>query len=498
MDNILVLKGIHKRFGGVTVLNDINFSLQRGEVMALLGANGAGKSTLIKIIGGVHEPNEGEIHLNNKIVNFKSPNDAKDMGISIIHQELSLIPTLNVIDNMFLGREKLNNFKFLDKKSMISEYKKISESFNFNIDPYIKVSKLSIAKQQMIEIMKAVSCDSDIIIMDEPTTSLTDNEKANLFNIINKLKKSGKTIIYISHILEEIIKISDSTSIMRNGRMIGTYKTSELTKAKIVEIMTGKEQGNLSVKKEKSNICYDETPVLEVKELNRGSILKNISLKVYKGEVVGIAGLVGSRRTELVNAIYGVDKIDSGEVYINGKKIRINSPKEAINNRIGLIPEDRKNLGLILNHAIYKNSTLVQLDDMKQGAFLSKKKEYSFAENAVNELGIKIGKVGDDVKKLSGGNQQKVVVSRWLNKDMDLLIYDEPTKGIDIGAKEDIFKTVEDFSNKGIGIIFISSDLEEVIRISDRILVMRNGEIVDELINKNITVKDIMNSILNV
>ncbi|WP_027624323.1 sugar ABC transporter ATP-binding protein [Clostridium lundense] len=498
MDNILVLKGIHKRFGGVTVLNDINFSLQRGEVRALLGANGAGKSTLIKIIGGVHKPNEGEFYLNNKIVNFKSPNDAKDMGISIIHQELSLISTLNVIDNMFLGREKLNNFKFLDKKLMLKEYKKISESFNFNIDPYIKVSKLSIAKQQMIEIMKAVSCDSDIIIMDEPTTSLTDNEKINLFNIIDKLKKSGKTIIYISHILEEIIKISDSTSIMRNGKMIGTYKTSELTKARIVEIMTGKEQCNLSIKKENNNLSYKEIPILEVKKLNRGNILKDISLKVYKGEVVGIAGLVGSRRTELVNAIYGVDKIDSGEVYVNGKKTKINSPKEAIKNRIGLIPEDRKNLGLILNHAIYKNSTLVQLDTMKQGAFLSKKKEYSFAENAVNELGIKIVKVGDDVKKLSGGNQQKVVVSRWLNKDMDLLIYDEPTKGIDIGAKEDIFKTVEDFSKKGIGIIFISSDLEEVIRVSDRILVMRNGEIVEELKNKNIGVKDIMNSILNV
>lgn len=497
MEDILILKDICKDFSGVSVLKDVNFSLKKGEVRALLGANGAGKSTLMKIIGGVYQATKGEIYLNNNKVKFKSPNDAKKKGISIIHQELSLIPTLTVVENMFLGREKTNKFKLLDKDTMLKEYRNITESFNFSMDPFIKVSKLSIANRQMIEIMKAISYNADIIIMDEPTTSLTDSEKINLFNIINKLKKSGKTIIYISHILEEIFKVTETTSIMRNGEMIGTYKTSELTKEKIAELMTGREQKRFSIKEE-SHAVYSEDAILEVKNLNKKNILKNISFNLYKGEVLGLAGLVGSRRTELVNAIYGAEAIDSGEIYLKGRKIKINNPSQAIKNKIGLIPEDRKSLGLILNHSIYQNSTLVQLDKMKKSGFLNKRKEIEFTKNSINTLSIKADNIVNKVNKLSGGNQQKVVISRWLNKDLDILIYDEPTKGIDIGAKEDIFKVVKKFSKAGISIIFISSDLEEVLRVSDRILVMRNGEIVEELKNENIGVRDIMNSIFNV
>lgn len=496
-NDILEMKHIYKNFGKVKVLEDVDFTLKKGEVRALLGANGAGKSTLIKILGGVHAQTSGEIYLDGKSISFKDSYHSKMSGISVIYQELSLVPTLSVIDNIFLGREATAG-AFLKKEEMKREYGQICESFGFDIPGNTIVSKLSIARQQMVEIMKAVSCNSEIIIMDEPTTSLTNNEKESLFNIIAKLKENGKSIIYISHILEEIFINCDSASIMRNGVMVGSYGIDELSKEKITQLMTGMENSGIAGVKQTFHADYKSVPVLEVVNLRRGDVVNDVSFKVHKGEVVGIAGLVGSKRTEIINLIYGIDHADGGKILKNGKQVSIKSPKQAIANKIGFIPEDRKHLGLILDQEIYKNASAVQINRFRTGGLLDKSKEMEFAEHGRSALKIKINTVKQRVKELSGGNQQKVVVSKWLQQDMDLIIYDEPTKGIDIAAKEDIFRTVEEFSSQGIGVIFISSDLEEVIRVADRVLVVRKGEIVSELNNDNLQVREIMDKIFDV
>lgn len=498
MEYILEMKDIHKSFGPVKVLEGIDFSLIKGEVRALLGANGAGKSTLIKIVGGVHTQTSGDVFLKGQRVSFKNEHDSKAHGISIIYQELSLVPTLTVVQNMFLGRESAGAGGFLRKKDMYREYERICRDFDFDIDPDTVVSRLSIAKQQMVEIMKAVSCNAELVIMDEPTTSLTGNEKEGLFKIIGRLKEMGKSIIYITHILEEVFRVCDSASIMRNGLMVGSYEIGELTKAKITQLMTGNANSNIKDAKDYHYADYSSAPVLELQGVSRGNVVKDVSFQVHKGEVVGLAGLVGSRRTEIINLIYGIDRKTGGEIRINGKTVDIRSPQQAIAHKIGYIPEDRKNLGLILDQEIYKNATAVQVNKFKKNGFLDKNGEVKFAESGVKKLGIKINSVTQKVKELSGGNQQKVVVSKWLGQDMDLIIYDEPTKGIDIAAKEDIFRTIQDFSGQGIGVIFISSDLEEVIRVSDRIIVIRDGTAVCEMENQNLTVQDIMNKIFNV
>lgn len=320
MSKILEMQQIYKSFGKVDVLKGINFELEKGEVRALLGANGAGKSTLIKILGGVHSQTKGKVILTGNEIMFKNSHHSKENGISIIYQELSLIPTLTVLENIFLGREILKGSVFLNKKDMLEEYMKICEDFDFNIDPHTVVSNLSVANQQMVEIMKAVSCNSEIIIMDEPTTSLTNNEKDGLFKIISRLKSKGKTIVYISHILEEVFKVCDSASIMKNGIMIGTYDVEDLTKLKITQLMTGNDNHKLIEKKDYTFAKYEEPPVLEVKNISWSNKIKNVSFKVYRGEVVGLAGLVGSRRTEIINLIFGIDNKDSGDIFINGKK----------------------------------------------------------------------------------------------------------------------------------------------------------------------------------
>lgn len=498
MENILEMKDIHKSFGPVKVLEGIDFSLAKGEARALLGANGAGKSTLIKIVGGVHSQTSGEVYLRGARTSFKNEHDSRRQGISIIYQELSLVPTLSVVENIFLGRESAGPGGFLNKKVMYQEYERICRDFEFRIHPDTVVSKLSIANQQMVEIMKAVSCNADLVIMDEPTTSLTGNEKEGLFKIIERLKSMGKSIVYITHILEEVFRVCDSASIMRNGIMVGSFDIEELTKAKITELMTGNTDNGIKEKKDYTHADYSSVPVVELRHVCRGNVVKDVSFSVHRGEVVGLAGLVGSRRTEIINLIYGIDRKTSGEILINGQPREIRSPREAIARKIGYIPEDRKNLGLILDQEIYKNATAVQISKFRKRGFLDRKMELDFAESGSGKLGIKLNAVTQKVKELSGGNQQKVVVSKWLGQDMDMIIYDEPTKGIDIAAKEDIFHTVEDFSAQGIGVIFISSDLEEVIRVSDRVMVIRDGSLVCEMKNDNLTVQDIMNKIFNV
>lgn len=491
----LEMKDIHKNFGNVSVLHGVDFSLKKGEIKALLGANGAGKSTLMKILGGVYPQTKGEIFLGGKAIAFKNPQEAKKHGISTIYQELSLIPTMSVLDNIFLGRESKKGI-FLQKKKMKTRYQELCDEFDFYIDPDIVISKLSIANQQMVEIMKAISFDADILVMDEPTTSLTSEEKENLFQMVHKLKLAGKSIIFISHVLEDVFQLCDSVSIMRNGQMVGDYAIRDLTKQKIAELITGKIVQEFRIKKEDFRVKGNV--LLELKNVSDGKGVKNVNLKLYQGEVLGVAGLVGSKRTEMVHLLYGLEQFKAGEMKLHGKTVKIRSPREAIAHKIAYIPEDRKNQGLILEQEVYKNTTGVQLNKFRTMGFLDEKKEKAFTAHGVHKLGIKTNGLNQKTKELSGGNQQKVVLSKWLKQDLDLIIYDEPTKGIDIGAKEDIFKTIDEFSEQGVSVIFISSNLEEVLRVSDRVLVVRDGSIIAEMQNENLEVQDIMNKIFNI
>jgi len=493
-DIVLSMTGISKRYGPVQVLNDVDFSVKAGEVRALLGANGAGKSTLIKILGGVVARTTGNIRLYGRELNLVSPLDALEKGIGIIHQELSVIPQLTVLDNFFLGRERLR-FGVLNRRKMIKYYDEICKKMNFTIPHHVKVKELGVAERQMIEIMKTVSYDADIIVMDEPTSSLGEKEKQNLFEIIFKLKSEGKTVIYITHMLEEVFTICDSVTIMLDGDIVDTLPVTALTPHKIAEMMAGVA---LSKQREsrKSFACYNEPPVLTVQNLSRKRYFTQVSFDLYPGEVLGIAGLVGSGRSEMVRAIFGADKTSSGKIMVNEKTAAIRSSADALRYGIGLIPEDRKNQGLILKHPIYRNSTILNLDKMKRFGILSGSKEVDYTLRAKEKLSIKLDNVHEQVKNLSGGNQQKVVVSKWLEKDLRVLIFDEPTKGIDIRAKEDIFNSVFEFSRQGVAVIFISSDLGEVLKVSDRVAIVHAGNVKNILLNENLTVADVMREIL--
>lgn len=491
MEKLLEMKHIGKSFYNVEVLHGVDFSLEQGEVRALLGANGAGKSTLMKILCGVHHATCGTVMLEGKEVQIKNPMVAREFGIAMVHQELSIVPTLTVLQNFFLGREKKNGI-LLNEKAMRAEYKQICEDFGFEIDPDIQAKNLSIAKQQMVEIMKILSQDAKIIIMDEPTTSLTNEEKKNLYGLIKQLQKKKKTIIYISHILEEIFLLADNATIMRNGDIVGNFPVSELTIDSISEYMTGEK---IVAKRAKSYRKERMEPILQVEGMQNKAI-HDITFDIKPGEVLGLAGLVGAGRSEIVRALFGCDEKHGGTIKIEGQKVTIKSPQDAIRNGIGLIPENRKTEGLILKHAIFKNASMVQLKRLKKGPWLYEKNEKDYMQRAVKKLSIKLNKVTDAVGGLSGGNQQKVVVSKWLSQDFKVLIFDEPTKGIDVGAKEDIFRIIEEFASAGMGIIFISSDLEEVLRVSDRLLIVRGGRIIDEMENDNVTEKEIMQSIL--
>ncbi|MDU1910069.1 sugar ABC transporter ATP-binding protein [Fusobacterium sp.] len=493
-DVILNCKNISKSFSKVEVLKNINIEIKKGEVHAIIGANGAGKSTLMKIICGVHEANGGELIYKGNVEKFKTPLEAQKKGISIIYQELSLVSTLKNYENLFVGNEIKKYGVFTDDSAMIKKFKELCKKLNFDIDPMEITRNMSISKQQMIEILKVVANDSDIIIMDEPTTSLSEKEKKSLFDVIRRLKEAGKTVIYISHMLEEVFSVCDRISVLRDGKFIATKKVSDLTKDKVVELMTGKavKKGNTREKKDNRNEV-----ILEVKELKYKNILEDVSFQVKKGEILGIAGLVGSGRSELAECIFGAREIDKGEIYLDGKKKKFSHPKDAIRNGIGLIPEDRKNFGLILKHTIKDNSTLIQIKNMLSGILLNSKKENKHIEESIKDLSIKVSDYDLKVSSLSGGNQQKVVISKWKDMDLKILIFDEPTKGIDVNAKEDIFKVIENYAAKGVGIIFISSDLGEVERIADRVLVLKRGNFINELRGNDINIEKINYLALN-
>ncbi|XJZ27967.1 sugar ABC transporter ATP-binding protein [Bacillota bacterium Lsc_1132] len=481
---ILEMKNICKAFNGITVLNNVNFSVKKGEVHALMGGNGAGKSTLMKILTGVYTVDSGEIVIEGKPVSIKSFEDAKENKISMIFQEFSLIPTLTVAQNIFLTREKKTSIGLLDDKDCEKKTEKLLEELGVDIKPTDIVQNLGVGYWQMTEIAKALSQEAKILIMDEPTSSLTKNETKVLFDFINQLKAKGYSIIYISHRMDEIFEICDRITILRDGKYITTETCSETNLDTVIQHIVGMEFDQAFEWKERS-YSIDVPPVFEVKNLSSDKV-QDINLKIQPGEIVGIAGLMGSGRTELVRCLFGIDSIDRGEIYVNGKKQLIKNTKNAIDAGIALIPEDRRMQGLVLEHSVMDNLTLPILSNLNKGLFLDNKKSNEISKQFVQKLNIKTDNIFKQANLLSGGNQQKIVLAKWLASNPTVLLLDEPTIGVDIGAKTEIIDIIREMAESGKAILVISSELPELLALSDRVVVMHEGKIKREMKRREI------------
>lgn len=474
--SLLELNNVSKSFPGVKALDGVSFDLKAGEVHALLGENGAGKSTLMKIISGIHKRDEGSYKIGGKEILDINPKIAQSLGIAIIHQELNMCQDLTVAENMFLGREE-TKFGLLAQKHLNEKAKVVLEQLKIDIDPEMVIRKLSVSKQQMVEIAKALSTNARILIMDEPTSALTEKECKELFRIINELKQNGCAIVYISHRLEELEEITDRVSIFRDGQYITTKAFNETNLDEIISYMVGRE---ITEKFPKIATKKGEK-ILEVKNLSSG-IVKDASFDLFAGEIIGFSGLMGAGRTELVKALFGAERIESGEVILYGERIKISSPKDAISHGIVLGPEDRKSEGLCTKLSIRENIGLANLDKISnKWGLIDKEKEKTLTEKAIKDLKIKTPSIEQDAKNLSGGNQQKVVVGKWMVRDAKVVIFDEPTRGIDVAAKVEIYNIMNQLKEQGVGVIFVSSEMPEVIGMSDRILVMCNGKITGDL-----------------
>ena len=490
-DTFLQMNNITKRFPGVLALSNVSFNLRRGEVHALLGENGAGKSTLMKILSGVYRPDEGEIIFENKTVHFSSPLEAQNLGITIIHQEFNLFPDLTVEENIFIGREFCKNNRWqLDAKTQRAQVSEILTKLNLKIKPDSRVADLTVAQQQMVEIAKAISVNAKVLIMDEPTAALTESEIDSLFRVTRLLKEQGTGVVYISHRLEELALIADRATVMRDGEYIATvdYETVQIND--LITMMVGRKLGDI----------YPRRPpftgtqkVLEVKNLQRKEALYDINFSLNRGEILGLSGLMGAGRTELARAIFGADPIDGGEVWLNGKLIKVNHVSQAIEQGIGYLTEDRKKEGLALGLSVELNIMLGNFPEYSDKFGVVKEKQCrEVSEQLVKTLRIKTPHLQQAALHLSGGNQQKIIIARWVCKDTDILIFDEPTRGIDVGAKLEIYELMNRLVAKGKSIIMISSELPEIIGMCDRILVMRSGRITGELNKANATQENIM------
>lgn len=489
MNEVIVsMENICKTFPGVKALDHVNFELRSGEVMALLGENGAGKSTLMKVLSGVYTRDDGSLKIFGKEYGDLTPKQAQEVGVAIIHQELNMCRHLSVAENMFLGREISGRFA-LNNTKMEQEAKRILDDLKIDIDPKETVGELPVSKQQMVEIAKALSINAKILIMDEPTSSLTAREIEDLFRIIRKLKSEGKGIVYISHRLEELQHIVDRVTIMRDGQYITSMNFGDVSMEQIISHMVGRE-----IKEKFPRVeCRKGKKVFEVKHLNAGRMVRDINFTVYEGEIVGFAGLMGAGRTETTRAIFGVDPKESGEIYVDDKKVEIKCPMDAIRNGVVLAPEDRKKDGLCTKLSIRHNLTLPNLDIVcnKLGV-VNGRKEDALCEKAVADLKIKTPDVEVDSGNLSGGNQQKVVVGKWLARDSRVVIFDEPTRGIDVGAKVEIYNLMNELKKQGIAVMFVSSEMPEVMGIADRIIVMCDGRITGEAMARNTTQNEIL------
>lgn len=477
MENEIVLsfKNITKRFPGVIALKDVSFDIKKAEVHCLVGENGAGKSTLIKILAGAYTLEEGEIMIDGKKASFNNPHEATGHGIAVVYQELNAVNQLSIVDNLMLGKER-SRFGFNMVKENVKEVLPYLKEININIDPNTRLSELSTAQRQMVMIAKAVSLNARIIVLDEPTAMLSDNEVETLFGIVKLLKEKGVTIIYISHRMKEIFTIGDRVTVLKDGTHVATMDIKDTTIEQLVVKMVGRELDNTFPPK--TRIMGEK--ILEVKKLTNG-VIKNVNFELHKGEVLGISGLVGSGRTEVLRAIFGADNIYEGEIILEGKKVRIGKPSDAVKNKIGLVPEDRRHQGIVKVLSVKENITLIFSRLESVMGFMKKKKDNDTVNKFINELRIKTPTPLQLVGNLSGGNQQKVVVSKWLSIGPKVLLLDEPTQGIDVGAKAEIYQLIDKLAREGMGVIVVSSDMMEILNLCDTVLIMRSGKIVGKL-----------------
>lgn len=482
---MLEARHITKRFSGITALSEVNLVLHPGKVNAIIGENGAGKSTLMKIFSGVFTEYEGEIVLNGKVVRFEGTKAAEEAGIAIIHQELNLVPWLSVTENIFLGRELTNRLGILDMKRMHEETAVLLKQVNLAISPGAKIAELKVGQQQLVEIAKALYTNAAVIIMDEPTSAISDKESENLFSIIARLKSEGKTIVYISHKLKELFTIADHYIILRDGESVDKGEMKEVTSDLLIQKMTGRQLG---FEKSGKTVTGREL-LLSIKNLSlRHPILRftnifsNISFDLHKGEILGVYGLMGAGRTELMESIFGLHPNNSGgQIQISGQDIKIKNPAAAINAGIALVPEDRKLHGLVLGQTIKSNISITVLKSLEKWGMLNRKKEKALTAEYINKLGIKTSSDLAMAKSMSGGNQQKIVLAKWLATHPKILLLDEPTRGIDINAKSEIYKLMKQLALEGMGIIMISSELPEILAVADRVLVMCEGELTADI-----------------
>ena len=486
---ILTMKGIDKSFPGVHALDHVNLEIRKGEVLALMGENGAGKSTLMKVLTGIYKKDEGTITYEGKEVEFENPSAAQDAGVVIVHQELNMLSHLTVAQNIFIGREIMKG-KLIDDEKMNEEAKKLFDKLNIDIDPKETMGNLTVGKQQMCEIAKAISHDAKVIIFDEPSAALTEAEIEELFKIIRDLRSKQLGIVYISHRMDEIKAITDRVTVMRDGTYVGTLITKDSTKDDIINMMVGRVI--YEDPKTESTVPKDAPVVLRVEHLNAGKMVRDVSFELRKGEILGFSGLMGAGRTETARALFGADPIDSGDIYVNGKKVEIHSPQDAVKAGIGYLSEDRKRYGIVVAKSVAENTTMATMHKFMKGLFIDKKKEAEVSWEHVKALKTKTPTVETEVVNLSGGNQQKVVIAKWLTRDCDILIFDEPTRGIDVGAKSEIYTLMNELVAQGKSIIMVSSEMTEILRMSDRVIVMCEGRKTGELDISKATQESIM------
>lgn len=491
---VLELKNIVKEFSGIRALNDVSFLLKKGEIHALMGENGAGKSTFIKIITGVHEPNAGEMYIHGEKVSFKNPKDAQARGIAAIYQHVTNYPDLSVTENIFMGHEKVSPItKRLLWKEMHREARDILRQLGSTIDPTMQMDALSVAQQQIVEIAKAISTKAEIIIMDEPTAALTARESEELYKIAEKLRDDGASIIFISHRFEDMYRLATQVTVLRDAKYMGSWKVEEISNEDLIVQMVGRQISQVFPEKNKQ---VGEI-VLEVKNLSKTGYFADISFDIKKGEILGLTGLVGAGRTEVCQAIFGIAPSDQGDIILKGQTVKIKKPKDAMKLGIGYLAEDRQLQGLILSWDIGRNITLPSLHKYSNNGWINLKKEAAISKELAEKVNVKANSTFDLVSSLSGGNQQKVAVAKLLTSDVDIIILDEPTKGVDVGAKSAIYEIINDLAKSGYAILLVSSEMPEILGLSDRILVMKEGRIVRRLVSEEATQEKILEAAMS-
>lgn len=489
MYRLIEMTGITKAFDGNVVLKDVEFSLQKGEIHALMGENGAGKSTMMKILTGIYPRDAGEVRVRGELVDYKGPKESEQAGIAVIHQELNILPHLTVAENLFLGKEKtFGKTGILKTKEMNEEAKKVLAELGFHDDVRSPAGSFSVGKQQVIEIAKAISSNAEVIIMDEPTAALTDREIESLFETIRSLQSTGVSFVYISHRMEEIFALCDRITILRDGSYVGTKEIKETDFDEIVQMMVGRELGERFPQR---NAEIGEVK-LQAKSLAREGIFENVSFELHKGEVLAIAGLMGAGRTEVVQAIFGYRKLTAGELFLDGKKVKINNPLQAKKLGFGYVTEDRKSEGLIVDFPVLDNISLTNFNKVAKSGIINNTEEKQLYDSMVERLHIRLSGPAQAAKSLSGGNQQKVVIAKWLGIEPDVLILDEPTRGVDVGAKKEIYSIINELAERGVAILMVSSELPEVIGMADRVLVMHEGQLMAEIPKEEMTQEHIM------